>query len=218
MKQNFKEFLGTMIMIFIGASASSFASSYVQTLGIAISYGLGYIIASYIINEEYASFNPILSFSSFLNKKITLKNFFGLIISQILGAYVAYFLVTMIITSANMGTVLDIGLGIGGYKELSGINLSFFGAIISEIIFSFILALTYLTAKENKSKNYVISLSIIIIHLISTCLTSTSANPASNVAASLFLKGSYLKQLWVFVVFPLIGTILATLTNKFLKK
>ena len=49
-------------------------------------------------------------------------------------------------------------------------------------------------------------------------LTGTSVNPARSLAPAIFLGGTALKQVWVFIVAPLIGAAIAAVTYKFLNE
>ena len=50
-----------------------------------------------------------------------------------------------------------------------------------------------------------IGLALTLIHLISIPVTNTSVNPARSLAPALFVGGWALAQLWVFIVFPIVG-------------
>ena len=48
-------------------------------------------------------------------------------------------------------------------------------------------------------------------HDVQTCipLTGTSVNPARSIGPALFAGGAALEQLWVFIVAPLVGAVVA---------
>lgn len=45
-------------------------------------------------------------------------------------------------------------------------------------------------------------------------LTGTSVNPARSLAPALFLGGQALEQVWVFILAPIVGSIIAGLIYK----
>ena len=47
------------------------------------------------------------------------------------------------------------------------------------------------------------------VHLISIPIDNTSVNPVRSFATAIFAKGEAFEQLWVFIVFPLVGATLA---------
>ena len=58
---------------------------------------------------------------------------------------------------------------------------------------------------------YAIGLTLVIIHLVAIPITGTSVNPARSFGPALFAGGKALQQLWLFIVAPVIGGIVAAL-------
>lgn len=223
MKKYFSEFLGTAILVLFGCGTATIAGAYVGTLGIAIAFGLALMVAASIIGEiSGCHINPAVSLAMFLLKKISLKDFIGYVIAQILGALVGAFLLMWIITSANLGSIQSVGLGANGFKELSSVNLSMGGALLVEIIltFVFVLAIIKITSDKNLANRsgLFIGLTLMLVHIIGIPLTGTSVNPARSLAPAILLGGKALAQVWVFIVGPLIGSFIAVLVYKFLLK
>ena len=54
-----------------------------------------------------------------------------------------------------------------------------------------------------------IGLALTLIHLISIPITNTSVNPARSIAPALFAGGAYIGQLWLFVIAPIAGAMIA---------
>lgn len=94
------------------------------------------------------------------------------------------------------------------------------GAIIVEIVLTFVFIYTILgvTSDDKKSSvaGIVIGLTLAFVHIMGIPLTGTSVNPARSLAPALFLGGEALKQVWVFIVAPFIGSALAATVFKFL--
>ena len=53
------------------------------------------------------------------------------------------------------------------------------------------------------------------MHIIGIPIDGTSVNPARGIGPALFVGGSALSQLWVFIITPLIGGTLAALGHQF---
>ncbi len=223
MKKYFSEFLGTAILVLFGCGTASIAGAYVGALGVAIAFGLGLIIAGMIIgNISGCHINPAVSLAMFLSNKLSLKDFVGYVIAQVLGAILGIFLLSWIITGANIGSVENVGLGANGFKELSSINISLGGAFLVEFILTFIFILTILKVTDDKSKTntstFIIGLALILVHIIGIPITGTSVNPARSLAPAIFLGGTALKQVWLFIVAPLLGSLCAVIVNKTILK
>ena len=54
-----------------------------------------------------------------------------------------------------------------------------------------------------------IGLALTLIHLISIPVTNTSVNPARSIAPALFAGGPYIVQLWLFIIAPIVGAMIA---------
>ena len=74
------------------------------------------------------------------------------------------------------------------------------------------------TNDENKSSvaGLVIGLTLTFVHLIGIPLTGTSVNPARSLAPAIFLGGEAIRQIWVFILAPLVGGALAAFLFKYL--
>lgn len=221
MKKYFSEFLGTAILVFFGCGTAAIAGSYVGTLGIAIAFGLGLIIAATLVgNISGAHINPAVSLAFLLQKKLSLKDFIGYVIAQILGAICGAFLVMWIITSANIGSIESVGLGTNGFEKLSSVNLSLGGAFLVETVLTFVFVLTVIKATSDKKKAstsvLLIGLALTLVHIIGIPLTGTSVNPARSLGPAILMGGKALKQVWLFIVAPLLGSVIAVIVNNYL--
>ncbi len=61
-----------------------------------------------------------------------------------------------------------------------------------------------------------IGLALTLIHLISIPITNTSVNPARSTSQAIFAGESYMMQLWLFWLAPIIGAILAGVVFKYI--
>ena len=50
---------------------------------------------------------------------------------------------------------------------------------------------------------------LVLVHIVCIPLTGTSVNPARSIGPALFAGGVALEQLWVFIVAPLVGAVVA---------
>ena len=115
-------------------------------------------------------------------------------------------------------------MGVIGKDYGLGTNSLFEGKIgaslIIEIILTcvFVLAILGVTSKESNGTvaGVVIGLTLTLVHILGIFFTGTSVNPARSFGPALFMGGDALRDVWVFIVAPLIGGVLAALIYKFL--
>ncbi len=53
---------------------------------------------------------------------------------------------------------------------------------------------------------------------VSIPVTNTSVNPARSIGPALFAGGDYVGQLWLFILAPIVGAVLAGLASKGLQR
>ena len=56
----------------------------------------------------------------------------------------------------------------------------------------------------------------LLVHILGVFFTDTSVNPARSFGPALFMSDDALANVWVFIVGPLVGGVLAALIYKFL--
>ena len=219
MKKYLCEFLGTLVLVLFGCGSAAIAGGTLGTLGIALAFGLSIVAMAYVIgNVSGCHINPAVSLAMFINKKMTGKEFCGYVVSQVLGALAGSGLLYFIISQSSSLSIAANGLGANGYGDASSVGLSLFGAIIVEIILTFVFIYTILGVTSDESKSsiagVVIGLTLTFVHIMGIPLTGTSVNPARSLAPALLLGGTALSQVWVFIVAPFIGSALAALAFK----
>ena len=62
-----------------------------------------------------------------------------------------------------------------------------------------------------------IGLVLTLVHLISIPVDNTSVNPARSIAVASFAGSDAMQQLWVFIVFPIVGAIAGAVLYQFLQ-
>ena len=61
-----------------------------------------------------------------------------------------------------------------------------------------------------------IGFTLVLIHLVGIPVAGTSVNPASSLGPAVFVGGAALSQLWLFIVAPIIGGVIAAIVWKYL--
>jgi aquaporin Z len=226
LKKYIAESLGTAILVLFGCGTAVFCGGLsggtgngtLGVIAIALAFGLSIVAGAYSIGHiSGCHVNPAVSLAMFINGNLDIIDLIGYIVSQVAGAFAGSGLL-MLITKE---TAAD-GLGSNGYGELSSVGISMTGAIIVEIVLTFVFVLTVLgvTSSEKYSSvaGIVIGLALTFVHIIGIPLTGTSVNPARSLAPAVLDGGIALNQVWVFLVAPLAGAALAGIIFKFLFK
>ena len=212
-KKYIAEFIGTFVLVLfacgtaavVGCSASA-GTGYLLT---ALAFGLVIVAMAYSIgNISGCHINPAVSIAMLVSKKLSAKDFAGYIVAQFLGAIAG-----AAVLSALVGA--DSGLGANALFN-NDIALSILVEII--LTFVFVIAILGVTSKESNGAvaGIVIGLTLTLVHILGISFTGTSVNPARSFGPALLVGGEALSNVWVFIVAPLIGGVLAAAVYGFL--
>lgn len=209
MKKYIAEFIGTLVLVLFGTGIAVVSGG--DLVATALAFGLAIVACAYVIGDiSGCHVNPAVSLAMLISKKMTVKEFCCYVIAQVIGALAG----TAILYAILKGTALGTGaLGANGYAALSATNISLVGALLTEIVLTFVFVYTILGVTSDKKyapvAGLVIGLTLTFVHLLGINLTGTSVNPARSLAPALFLGGEALKQVWVFILAPFIGAALS---------
>ena len=215
MKRYISELIGTMVLVLFGCGSAAIAGSVLGNVGIALAFGLSIVAMAYVIGDiSGCHINPAVSIGMWIDGRLETKDLVMYIVFQCIGAIIGIGLLAVIINSApTLGGYTATGLGQNGFGAASSVGLNVTGAIIVEIILTFVFVFTVLgvtkKAENGAVAGIVIGLTLAFVHIMGIPLTGTSVNPARSIAPALFIGGQALQQVWVFLVAPIIGAIIA---------
>ena len=219
MKKYLCEFLGTCVLVLFGCGVAVLSNA--NLVATALAFGLSIVGVAYTIGKvSGCHVNPAVTFAMWIDKRISTKDFIFYVIAQCLGAIAGSGLLVLILNSTTLGTVETLGLGANTFGTLANSEITMLGALIVEIILTFVFVLAVLgVSRDEKKANVapiVIGLALVLVHLLGINLTGTSVNPARSLAPAIFMGGEYLTQIWVFIVGPLVGAAFAALAIFFI--
>ena len=212
MKKYIAEFIGTMVLVLVACGVAVVTEA--NLLATSLAFGLVIIAMAYSIgNVSGCHINPAVSLAMLVTGKMNLKEFVGYVVAQFLGS---------IAGAGILGLLLDSfdSLGANGFGATGQLATTVWIAILIEIIltFIFITAILGVTSKKENGNvsGFVIGLTLTLVHLLGIPFTGTSVNPARSFGPALLQGGEALSQIWVFLLAPLVGALLASLFYKFI--
>jgi aquaporin Z len=221
------EALGTALLVFVavGTATLSFgfeiAGSSVSAgvVATALAFGLVLMAMVYALGSiSGCHINPAVTIGFLLARRISLPDAVGYWAAQVLGAIAGAAVLYGAVHAASSYDT-SMGLGADGYGAHSMVGLSAGGAFLVEVILTFVFVLVVLAATRQAGNaavaGLVIGLTLALVHIIGIPLDGTSVNPARSIGPALFVGGDALRQLWVFVLAPLVGGALAALAYVF---
>jgi aquaporin Z len=217
MKKYLAEAVGTFILVLFGCGTAVVAGDKVGIVGIAFAFGFALIAAAYGIGPvSGCHINPAVSLGAWIAGRMTVVDMIGYWVGQFVGAIVGAWVLSVLVSGVGGGySIGTSGLGQNGWGPgyLGGYSLT--SAILFEVVATFIFVVVILGATHKASPagfaGLVIGISLVVIHLFGIRITGTSVNPARSLGPALFVGGTALAQVWVFLVFPCVGAAIAGL-------
>jgi aquaporin Z len=223
MKKNVAEFLGTFWLVLGGCGSAVLAAGFPEVgiglVGVSLAFGLTVVTIAYSLGHiSGAHLNPAVTIGLWAGGRVDAKDVLPYIVSQVLGGIAAAG-VLYIIATGNGSAIGSFAANGYGVHSPGGYNLT--AAIVTELVMTFMFLLIILGATDEKAPKgfagLAIGLALTLIHLISIPVTNTSVNPARSISQAVFVGGWAVSQLWVFVIVPVVGAVLAGFVYKFLK-
>ncbi len=225
MKKYIAEFIGTLALVLFGCGAavvagiSSTGPAGIGLLGIAFAFGLAVVVMAYAIGPiTGCHINPAITVAMLVAGKIKTTDAAGYIVAQFAGAVAGAGILLTIQNGLPGFQPGEWALGSNGWGEGYLAGYSTTAAFITETVLTFLfLFVIFATTSKLGNSNMAglaIGLTLVLIHLVAIPITGTSVNPARSFGPAIFAGGKALSQLWLFILAPLVGGILAAITWK----
>ncbi|NOK10064.1 aquaporin Z [Corallococcus exercitus] len=216
MQKYLAEAVGTFVLVLGGVGAAVLAGDRIGFLGVAFAFGLSLLAMVYTVGPiSGCHVNPAVTVGLLMAGKFDKRHVAGYVIAQCVGAIVAAGVVLLIAKGMPGGYSASAeGLGSNGYGAASPEGYGGGAAFLAEVFLTFVLVLTVLGATDSRAPvgfaGLAIGLVLTLINLVGIPITNTSVNPARSLGPALFAGGDALKQLWMFIIAPLLGAAFAS--------
>jgi aquaporin Z len=205
------EVLGTLLLVFFGVGSAIAGRVEGGVVVVALAFGLVLLALVYALGPvSGCHVNPAVTLGALLTGRTHLTDAVAYWLAQLAGATLGAFILYGL---TRWGGVTDQtqALGTNGY----GAHINLGGTMVLETTLTFLLVLVVLVVTSRTENagfaGLAIGIALAACHLVGVPLDGTSANPARSFGPALFEGGTALSQLWVFIVFPLLGGVLAAL-------
>jgi len=222
------EAVGTALLVFLAVgtatlsfgyrfAGSSFSAGVVAT---ALAFGVVQLVLVYAIGPiSGCHINPSVTMGFLVSGRMSLDDALGYWIAQFVGG-IAGAAALFGIFNAGLYSRSAVGLGANGYGSHSNIRINAGGAFAFEVIITFVFVFVILAVTRHAANaivaGIVIGVALTIVHLVGIPIDGTSVNPARSLGPALFVGSSALKQIWVFILAPLVGGALSAMAFTFM--
>lgn len=212
MRKYIAEFIGTFILIFCGTGAmvvNEVTGGSVSHVGVAVTWGLVVMAMIYAFGEiSGAHFNPAVTIAFTYANKFPLKEVPKYVIAQLLGALLASVILRVLFPTS----------------EFLGMTVSSFDtpwrAFVLEILLTFFLMVTIINVSTGSKETGImagiaIGGVVLLEAMFAGPMTNASMNPTRSIAPA--LVSGHLENLWLYILAPILGALLAVISCRLVK-
>ena len=219
------EFLGTFWLVFGGCGSAVLAATFfnqnqlqlgIGFVGVALAFGLTVLTGAVAFGQVSGGhFNPAVTLGLAVAKRFEWRSVGPYVVTQVVAATVAG-AVLYVIASGRPGFSTGGGFASNGYGDRSPGGYGLLAALLTEVVLTAFFLYVILGATDERARQgsapFAIGLALTLIHLISIPVTNTSVNPARSLGVAWFAGGGALSQVWLFLLAPAVGAVIAGLT------
>lgn len=223
------EVFGTFVLVFSVIGAALFATQHTGdgmfyqgagVVGVALALGLGVLIAAYTVGGiSGGHFNPAVTLGLAVAGKFAWKDVIGYIIAQFVGAVIgASILFAIASNSPYLSVLREGGFASNGFNDNPDKGFGIVAALIVETVATAILVWVIQGATDKLNPAgfapIAIGFALVVLNIVAVPISGAGFNPARSFATAIYAApgSAAMSQLWVFIVFPIIGALIAGLT------
>ncbi len=201
-------------MVLFGCGSAVIAGADIGLTGISFAFGLALIGMAYGIGPvSGCHINPAVSLGAVVAGRMQMGEAITYMIAQVAGAIAAAVVLMLIATGKADYTVAENGLGQNGWGAGYLGEYTMVAAFIFEAVATFLFVVVILGATgagaPGAFAGLATGLTLVVIHLVGINVTGVSVNPARSIGPALFAGSTAISQLWLFIVAPVIGAVVA---------
>jgi len=221
-KQFIAEALGTCVLVVGGVGTAIFAGSTVTWLGVAFAFGLSVVVGAYAFGPiSGGHFNPAVTIGLWIAGRFPGNKVGSYVAAQIVGGAIGSSLLYLICLgkSGFASQARAAGFASNGYGDQSPSHFGVGAAMLTETLVTFIFVAVIIGATSKIANSAMaglaIGLTLTLMHLVAIPITNAGINPARSIAAAIYATGAAWQQIWLFIIFPILGGALAGLLNRY---
>lgn len=208
------EAIGTFILVFFGVGSAVLMGEQIGMLGISLAFGLAIVAAAYGLGAiSGAHLNPAVSWGMVAAGRMSPGDAAGYTVAQVVGAIAGAGCILVIASGKADYSLATNSLGQNGWGPGYLGEYSMLAAMVFEVVATFLFVTVILGATASGAPGAMAGLAIGLtlagIHLVGINVSGVSVNPARSIGPAVFGPDNALAQLWLFIVAPLAGGLIA---------
>lgn len=221
------ELIGTFCLVFFAVGVATlsfgFGGGGYNSAGVvatALAFGLVLMGLAYSLGPiSGCHVNPAVTIGFVVAGRMKIGEALGYWVAQVVGGILGALALWGVLSGSPFYSRHRVGLGADGYGQQSMVHLNAGSAFGAEVILTLLFVFVILASTSHIGApgfaGLVIGLTLTLVHLIGIPLTGTSVNPARSLGPALVVEGKAIKQVWLFIVAPMVGGVLGALLYRF---
>ena len=218
------EFLGTFVLVLGGCGSAVLAAKFLSEgdgvqlgigfVGVSLAFGLSVLCGAYAFGHVSGGhFNPAVTLGLAVARRFAWRGVGPYVVTQVVAASLAGAVLFAIASGKPGFDAVQSGFASNGYGDRSPGGYGLGAALVTEIVLTAVFLYIILGATDDRAPKgfapIAIGLGLTLIHLVSIPVTNTSVNPARSLGVAWFAGGGALAQVWLFILAPVIGAVIA---------
>lgn len=217
------EFLGTFVLVFGGCGSAVLAAEFLNDngtqlgigfVGVSLAFGLTVLTMAYAVGHVSGGhFNPAVTLGLAAARRFAWREAPAYIVTQVVAAIVAATVLFVVASGRDGFSASASGFATNGFGDRSPGGYSLLAGLVIEVVLTAVFLYVILGVTDTRAPKgfapIAIGLALTLIHLVSIPVTNTSVNPARSIGPALFAGGDAIVQLWVFILAPIVGALIA---------
>lgn len=223
-KRAIAEVFGTFVLVLGVIGTALFSSSNTGILGVALAVGLAVVVGAYAVGHiSGAHFNPAVTMGAAASGRFAWKDVPVYIAAQLVGGALATTVLYAVAAGGPNGLLADVtasGFASNGFDSHSPSGFGLGAVILAEVVLTAVFLYVILGVTDRRAPSgfapLAIGLTLTVIHLVAIPISNASVNPARSIATAIYGGPDAIGQVWVFIVAPIVGALIAGFTYRYL--
>jgi aquaporin Z len=214
------ELFGTFLLVGGVIGTALFSSANTGWLGVSLAVGLTVIGGAYAVGHiSGGHFNPAVTLGAAASGRFAWRDVPYYVLAQVIGGALATTVLFIIASNGPEGflaAAVDGGFASNGFGDHSPGGFNLVAVIVAEVVLTAVFLYVILGVTDRRAASgfapLAIGLTLTLLHLVAIPISNASFNPARSIATAIYGGPDALIQLWVFIVAPIVGAIIAGFT------
>jgi aquaporin Z len=204
------EVFGTAVLVLIGCSSIVLegfgGAAPLGFIGIGMAFGMTVTAMAYTVGPvSGCHLNPSVTAAVWAAGRMNTNDAIGYIVSQLIGGFIGALILFIIVKGKNAGYDVGAnGLGQNGWASYS-LGSAMLAEFLATLIFTLVILAVTGARGSPAMAGLIIGITLMIMHFAFIPVSGSSLNGARSLGPAIFVGGTALVQVWMYLLVPTIA-------------